>query len=323
MPSPNAAFTQMITAQQRWQSKGLTEQFVEHNALWRLMKERGHIKTEPGEGTEITYPLAYQGNNTIMNYSEFQRHDVSQRDFITACKYDWRQKAAYVIASGKELRINRGETAMIKLVKAKKENLVDSVANHMQTETYSDGSVDGSIGGLASIITDNGQGTVGGISGTTYSWWRNQVQVEDNSTYWATPENLKRSLNKLHIKLTIGTQKPDLYVLTNDLYEIYLASLQAQQRFMEVKKASAGFDVVAFIDGVPMIHDLNAGGGFTGEMGYALNTKYLYMIEHPDARWGAEDERKPLDQDGIAIPYYWMGQMVCNSRRHQGKLLSA
>jgi hypothetical protein len=323
MTAPNAAFSQMITAQHRFQGKTITDQFVEHNALWRMLKERGNVKTEADGGPEITYPIAYAANETIMNYTEFQRHNVSQTDFLTNVKYDWRQKAAYVIASGKELRVNRGKGQMIKLVTAKKSNLIDSISNHMATEAYGDGSVDGSIGGLASIITDNGQGTVGGISGNTYSWWRNKVQDEDSGSYWATPDNIKRSLNKLHIKCTIGSQKPDLYVLTNDLYEVYQASLQAQQRFMVAKKAEAGFETLMMTDSTPVIHDLNASGGFTGEVGYALNTKYLYLVEHTDARWGAEAERKPLDQDGIAIPYYWMGQMICTSRRHQGKLVAA
>ncbi len=330
MAAPNAAFSQMITAQHRFQGKTVTEQFVEHNALYMTMKARGNIKTEADGGTEITYPVAYAANGTIMNYTEFQRHNVSQNDFLTNVKYDWRQKAAYVIASGKELRINRGEGQMIKLVKAKKQNLVDSITNHMATETYGDGSVDGSIGGLGSIITADGTGTVGGIVSGTYTWWKNKFETElhaTDDTSWTSntygPVNIRRSMNRLLIKCTIGSEKPDLWVLTNDMYEKYLAGLQANQRYMDVKKAAAGFETVAFIDNVPVIHDLNASGGFTGELGFALNTKYLYLVEHPDARWGAEPERKPLDQDGIAIPYYWMGQMVCTSRRHQGRLVAA
>lgn len=330
MASPSAVFTQMITAQHRWQGKSITEQFVEHNALYRLMKERGNIKTEADGGTEITYPVEYAPNGTIMNYSELQRHNLGQNDFLTNVKYDWRQKAAYVVASGKELRVNRGEGMMIKLVKAKKNNLTNSIANHMAVEIYQDGSTDGAIGGLASIIQADGEGMVGGIDGDTYTWWRNKFEAEahaSNETSWthaaSGPKNLRRSINKLHIKCTIGAEKPDLYVLTNDLWETYQADMQERQRFMDARKAVQGFQTIAGPDGVPIIHDLNAAGGFTGEMGYALNTKYLYLVEHPDARWGAEDERKPLDQDGVAIPYYWMGQMICTSRRHQGRLVAA
>lgn len=330
MAAPNAVFTQMITAQHRWQGKSITEQFVEHNALYRLMKERGNIKTEADGGTEITYPVEYAPNGTIMNYSEFQRHNLGQTDFLTNVKYDWRQKAAYVVASGKELRVNRGEGQMIKLVKAKKNNLLNSIANHMSVEVYGDGSTDGSIGGLASIITADGTGTVGGIVSGTYTWWKNKFEDEAASsgdTSWSSAvyggKNLRRSVNKLHIKCTIGAEKPDLYVLTNDLWELYQSDMQERQRFMDASKATAGFQTIAGPDGVPIIHDLNASGGFTGDMGYALNSKYLYLVEHPDARWGAEAERQPLDQDGVAIPYYWMGQMICTSRRHQGFLNDA
>lgn len=330
MAGPSAVFTQMITAQHRWQGKTITEQFVEHNALYRLMKERGNIKTEADGGTEITYPVEYAPNGTIMNYSEFQRHNLGQNDFLTNVKYDWRQKAAYVVASGKELRVNRGESMMIKLVKAKKNNLQNSIANHMASEVYLDGSTDGSIGGLDAIVTENGQGMVGAINGTTYSWWRNKIVTEPASsgeTSWSSAThggvNVRKALTKMGIQCKIGQEGPDLYVLTNDLFEVYLNNLQDRQRFMSAAKAMEGFQTVAAPDGAPVVHDLNAGGGFTGEAGYALNTKYLYLVEHPDARWGAEDERKPLDQDGIAIPYYWMGQMICTSRRHQGRFVAA
>lgn len=330
MASPNAVFTQMITAQHRWQGKTITEQFVNHNALYRLMKERGNIKTEADGGTEITYPIEYAPNGTIMNYSEFQRHNLGQSDFLTNVKYDWRQKAAYVIASGKELRVNRGESMMIKLVKAKKSNLLNSITNHMATECYQDGSTDGAIGGLDALITDDGTGTIGGINAGTYTWWKNKFVAEAASsgdTSWSSAtyggKNVRKSLTAAGIAATIGTETPDLWVLTNDLFQVYLDDLQDRQRFMSAARAMEGFQTVGAPNGSPVVFDLNASGGFDTEIGYGLNTKYLYLVEHPDARWGAEGERKPLDQDGIAIPYYWMGQMICTSRRHQVKLVKA
>ena len=204
--------------------------------------------------------------------------------------------------------------------------------NNLSTGIYSSGTAYGGnqIGGLQLLVADDGTGTVGGIVSSTYTWWKNKFETElasSGDTSWASDvyggKNLRRSVNKLHIKCTIGSEKPDLYVLTNDLWELYQSDLQDRQRFMDASKATAGFQTIAGPDGVPIIHDLNASGGFTGDMGYALNTKYLYLVEHPDARWGAESERTPLDQDGVAIPYYWMGQMICTSRRHQGFLNDA
>ncbi len=330
MGSPAEAFTQMITATHRWQGKNITDQFVDHNALFRLMKERGHIKTEADGGDPITYPIAYAPNRTLMNYTDFERLDLGQSDFLTNVSYTWRQKAVHIVASGRELRINRGESMLIKLAKAKRENLISTISNHMASELYQDGSVSGSFGGLASIITTDGQGLVGGIDGNVYSWWRNKVENEPAATgptSWSDPDNgprnIQRSIDRLRISCTIGADKPDIYVLTNDLYLQYLQSFQARQRFTSAGKATEGFENLVTPDGAIVLHDLNVSGGFTGEMGYALNTKYLYLLEHPDARWRPEPERKPVDQDGVVIPHYWMGQLICNSRRHQGILVAA
>lgn len=323
MAAPNAVFSQLVTAQHRWQGKTITEQFVAHNALWRTMKKRGNVRTNVDGGREITFPIAYDSNKTIMNYDGFQRHNLGQTDFLTDVKYDWRNKAAYVIASGPELRMNKGKSKLIDLAEAKRKNLVDSIANHMAIEVYQDGSTAGAIGGLKSIITADGTGTVGGIDASSYTWWANKYEGEPTAAgTWLTDATaLRRAMNKLYIKTTIGTKKPDLCVLTNDLYESYLATLQNQQRYMSNDKARAGFDNLMFIDNMEVIFDLNASGGFQTETGYMLNTEFLYLIEHEDAKWAPEAERKPLDQDGIAIPYYWMGQMVCTSRRHQGTLV--
>lgn len=327
MSSPHSDFTHALVANHRWQGKSVTEQFTEHNALYRMMKEKGNVKVEATGGEFITYPLDYTPNPTIMNYAEMQRFNVSRHDFLTNVKFDWKNKVGVIVASGQELRLNQGETALVKLTKAKRKNFINAVANHMAVELYADGSTEGAITGLASKITAAGTGTVGGINSTTHTWWKNKIQTEsgnaDASESWLTPDYLKRDMNKLKIKCTIGTQSPDAWVLTNDLYETYMASLQAQQRFMEVKKARAGFDVLAFHDSSPVIHDLNASGGFTGEMGYALNLEYFYLLEHPDAKWGAESERVPYDQDAVMVPYFWMGEAVITSRRHQGRLVAA
>ena len=53
---------------------------------------------------------------------------------------------------------------------------------------------------------------------------------------------------------------------------------------------------------------------------YFLNTKYLYLMEHPDARWTEDDEKTPVNQDAVVIPIYWMGQVITSNRSRQGVL---
>ena len=88
-------------------------------------------------------------------------------DVLSAAKYDWKQSAIHVIASGREVRMNNGPERMINLVKARIKNAMHTAANMMSVDVYSDGALTNQIGGLAHIIQNDGTGTVGG-AGTTF-----------------------------------------------------------------------------------------------------------------------------------------------------------
>jgi hypothetical protein len=53
---------------------------------------------------------------------------------------------------------------------------------------------------------------------------------------------------------------------------------------------------------------------------YFLNTDYLKMVVHKDAYLNTLDEKVPLQQDGVAIPIIFQGNMVCSNRARQGLL---
>lgn len=43
-------------------------------------------------------------------------------------------------------------------------------------------------------------------------------------------------------------------------------------------------------------------------------------MQHSEAQFDAEEERKPVNQDAVVIPMYWMGNMACSNRSLQGIL---
>ena len=96
--------------------------------------------------------------------------------------------------------------------------------------------------------------------------------------------------------------------------------MQDLQRYSDSKMASAGFENLKY-KSAPIIFDDNVNFGLTGETVFFLNTKYLYLMEHPEARWTEDDEKVPLNQDAVVIPMYWMGNLCCSNRSLQGKLI--
>lgn len=317
---PSTIFTEMVSTTLRNSAKEVADNVSKHNALLNVLKKKGRVINLDG-GTEIQIPLEYAENSTYQRYAGFDTLNVNQSDIVTSAKYDWAQVALHVVASGAELRKNSGRSAMINLVKTKKANVLKTAANNFSVDAYSDGSLANQIGGLAQIIQTNGQGTVGGINSATWTFWQNKfLEIAGSNAY--TKDTLKGEFNKLWLRLTRGADKPDLIVLSHDFYSVYESGEQQLQRYMDEDMANSGFANLKY-KSAQVIFDDNANFTTTAEKGYFLNTDYLYIAQHKEAQWSQDDEKKPVNQDAVVIPYYWMGNMVCSNRSLQGVLLDA
>ncbi len=312
MASPNATFTEMVSTTLRNHKKEVTDNVSDQNALYSWLKKKGNIQTKSG-GYEIVMPLDYAENGTYLRYSGYDPQNTAASDVISAAKYDWSQISIHVTASGRELKMNNGEEAMINLVKARLKNATRTAANNMSIDIYSDGALTNQIGGLAALITQAGTGTVGGIVSGTYTFWKNQF-VDMTSP---ASTNIIAYMNGLWLGLVRGTDKPDLIVSSHDLYNYYESALQANQRYADSKSASAGFESLKYKT-ASVIFDNNTNFTATTEDMYFLNTDYLYMIEHSEAKWTQDDQKVPVNQDAVVIPMYWMGQLVTTNRNLQG-----
>jgi hypothetical protein len=308
----------MVTTTLRNHSRMLVDNVSDQNALLTLMKQKGKIRTESG-GYEIVLPLDYTENSTYQRYSGYDELSIAASDVLSAAKYDWAQVAIHVTASGRELRMNNGPERMINLVKARIQNAMRTAANNFSVDLYSTGALTNQIGGLGHLIQTDGGGTVGGIVASTYTWWKNQFK---EMTGTGTYASIQADMNAHWLSLNRGTDKPDLIVSTHDLYAAYEATLQDNQRYADAKMGALGFEALKY-KSAPIVFDSNSNFTTTGEKMYFLNTDYLYLIEHPDARWSQDDEKVPVNQDAVVIPIYWMGQLVCSQRSLQGVMFDA
>lgn len=295
MPSPNSVFTEMVTTTLRNHPTEVSDNVSANNALYSRLKKRGKIKALSG-GYEIVRPLDYAENATYQRYSGFDTLNVNASDVLTAAKYDWVQAAINVVASGRELRMNSGKEQLIDLAAARLKNAQRTAANNMSIDLYSSGALANQMGGLAQIIQTNGQGTVGGINSTTYTFWRNKF-LEATGTNLVTKANIKGFMNTLYLDLVRGSDKPDLIVSSHDFFAMYWESLQDLQRYAESDSATAGFKSLKYVD-ADVIFDSNTNFATTAERMYFLNTNYLEMVEHRDARWTTMDEKMSVNQDG-------------------------
>lgn len=318
MPSPNATFTEMVTTTLRNHARELVDNASANNALLTYLKRKNKIETESG-GYEIARPLEYDNNQTYLRYSGYDPQNIQASEVLTAAKYDWCQASIHVTASGREIKMNNGPEKMINLVKARIKNAMKSASNNFNVDMYSDGSLSNQVGGLATLLQNDGLGTVGGISATTYSFWANKFQEMSGTGTWSK-STIRGEMNSLWLKTVRGNDKPDLIVASHDTYSAYEASLQDLQRYGDVQNASSGFESLKY-KSADVIFDSNSNFGTTAEIMYFLNTDYIYLIQHPDAQWSESDEKVPTNQDAVVVPMYWMGNMVVTNRSVQGKLI--
>ncbi len=317
MPTPSDTFTEMVSTTLRHHERSVADNVTNHNALLRYMKEHNNIKTDAGGGYEIAIPLSYAENETYQRFHGGEILDISDSDVLTTAKFDWRQVALHVTTTGRDLKLNRGKAQLINLVKARVQVAMDTAANNMSVDIYSDGALSNQIGGLQHIIQSGGQGTVGSINSATWTFWRNQVREMSDPTAFAS---LKADMNLMWLSCVRGMDKPDLIVFSHDLYSVYEGGLQDLQRYADSKAAGLGFESLKY-KSASLIFDDNTNFGTTAERGYFLNTKYLYMQQHPEAQWDEDEKKIPINQDKIVLPIYWMGEMCCSNRKRQGVMV--
>ena len=175
MASPNAVFTELVSTTFRKHRKEIKDNLSNRNALLKWVKDRGNMSTQEDGGLSIVQPLDYAANNTYQRYSDWDTLNISASDVISSAEFQWRQIALNVVASGRELRVNSGDSRIINLAKARVKNAIRTFNNNFSSDLYSSGALTNQINGLQALVADAGTGTVGGIDSSAWAFWQNTV----------------------------------------------------------------------------------------------------------------------------------------------------
>lgn len=321
MPSPNAIFTEIVSTTFRNHAKDITDNFSNHNALYRRLGQKGKTRSESG-GYSIVQPLEYAANGTYQRYSGFDVLNVAQSDVFTAAEFNWRQIAINVVSSGYELRVNAGPQRLANLAKSRIKNAIHTFGNNFSADMYADGTLTNQIDGLQKLVADTPTNTVGGINAGTWTFWQNKVQsaaapLQGGAaiTPSATSGIMESLMLPLLLELTRNNDKTDLIVSSNDYYQFFEGGQIGLKQYVDKDMADAGFMNLKY-HGIPVVFDGNS--GMAASRMYFLNTNYLELVTHSDANMTVMDEAKPFNQDAVVVPILWMGNMVCSNRALQG-----
>jgi hypothetical protein len=319
MASANSTFTELVSTTFRKHRKEIKDNLSNRNALLKYMMKRGNYRKEDG-GLTIATPLDYAENGTYQRYSDWDLLNISASDVISAAEYQWRQIALNVVASGRELRINSGESRIINLAKARIKNAIRTFNNNFSSDMYSAGSLTNQVNGLQAIIADTNTNTVGGIDANTWTFWRNTVYDFSAATVTASATTMESSMLDLWLDLDRGPDdQPDLIVMDNTYYQYFEASQVSLKRYNDVSKGDAGFVTLKYKN-ADVIFDGNS--GIPSSHAYFVNTNYLELVAHQDADLEIMDDMRPVNQDGSVIPILWMGNLTCSNRKQQGVMIA-
>jgi len=320
MASPNSTFTELVSTTFRKHRKEIKDNISNRNALYKYIMKKGNYRSEDG-GLTIATPLDYAENATYQRYSDWDTLNIQASDVISAAEYQWRQIAINVVASGRELRINSGESRIINLAKARIKNAKRTFANNFSEDLYSDGTATNQINGLQAIISDLGTGTVGGIDSSVYAFWLSQIFDASDESVTPSATTIENSMMlPLWLNLDRGPDdQPDLIVMDNTYYQYFETSQVSIKRYTTSESANGGFSTLKY-KGADVLFDGNS--GIPDTHGYFINTEYLGLCVHRDADMEIVEEQRPINQDGVVIPILWMGNLTCSNRNQQGLILA-
>lgn len=319
MASPNSTFTELVTTTHRKHKKGFKDNLSERNALLKRIYKKGNYRTEDG-GTSIVESLDYTANSTYQRYSDWDLLNIQQSDVLSAAEYAWKQIAIHVVASGRELRINSGDAQIEKLVASRIKNAYRTFDNSFSSDLYSDGSLSNQIGGLQHIIADTNTNTVGGISGSTWTFWKNTVfDCTDNSVTISATTIENDAMLALWLSLDRGQGDcPDLILFDSVYFTYFEKSQTSLKRYASASDVQAGILSLKY-KSADVVFDTTA-SGIPASHGYFINSNYLKLVVHQNADLDEMEKKAPVNQDGEIVPILWMGNLTCSNRKLQGVL---
>lgn len=316
--NPNYSDILATTIQSR--TRKIADNVTKNNAFLTRLEQRGNTKTFSG-GNVILQELSFAENGNAGWYSGYDLLPVAAQDVISAAEYPIKQAAVPVVISGLEMLQNAGKEQMIDLMDGRLSVAESTMANLIAGALYSDGTGYGGkqLTGLNAAVPVTNTNTYGGIDANTWTFWRNYS--DDNTAAELTPALIQGFMNLAWSSLVRGMDRPDLILMDSTVWNVYVASLQSQQRFTDPKQATLGFPSVKFMD-ADVVLDGGIGGFCPAGTCFFLNTKYLFYRPHSARNMVplSPNKRYSINQDAEVQILAFAGNMTASGRQFQGRI---
>lgn len=287
--------------------------------LYRMNQANKRIVTG---GTQIEVPLMYARLSAGGPYQGADVLTVAPSDTVKNLAVDWKQHYVPIVVDGLTLIKTDSPQAIANFLRMYFAQSEMDMAENLGVGLWSDAVTNAKqIDGLKGAIDDGTVATTyGGLSRTTNTWFKSQV---DSTTGTMT----LAALNSFFGNVAEGGRHPTVILSRQGQYDRYWALNTSNQRFVaaptghDEQLASAGFTNLLF-NGVPWGVDSHVfdGPNASNSAIAMLNEDYLWWVVSPRADFYMEDFQTPVNQDAHVAKLLWAGNLICTNPARQGKM---
>jgi len=326
MSFANANISDILATTIESRSRKIADNVTNNNALLLRLKGKGNQRTFSG-GHKIMQELSFAENGNSGWYSGYDLLPTNQADVISSAEYSIKQCAIPVVISGLEQLQNAGREQFIDLMEARMKVAESTMANLITGGLYSDGtgSSGKEIDGLAAALpVDPTAASYGGIAGSTFTFWQNQVS-DQTAANGLDSTKIEGYWNLLWASMVRGQDRPDLIMADSTVWNTYVKSIQNNQRFSNTDMADAGFSNIKYMSADVVldggIYNGSSGSGAPAGTAYFLNSDYIHYRPHARRNMVSlsPNRRYSTNQDAEVQILAWAGNLTCSGRMFQGR----
>lgn len=317
-------YNEATLSTERYFAPKVIDQLFKSNPFAMRLKANADM-LDGGESIELPHLFAESPNGEW--FSEWDTYDATHKEQLGAGRLPWSLYTIPVLLSNFQLLKNSGsETARFKLAKQKNIAAAKTAAHHLGQAVF-DITDDGTTNQMNSIDLAVGTDDTGESASATYAnitragsgdtlLWDAQV---DSTTTVITLDKMQ----ELYSDCQEGDEAPNLIVTGKANFNRVWSQYLPTQRQGSDELGKLGFTSLLF-NGRPLVVDSHvpnvADGSDDGDRLYMFNMNYIRLVAHPMAFYNFMKSPMPSNQWIHIGRYFFMGQLVCDAPRYQGKM---
>ncbi len=284
----NSLFSAQIDARQG----EMADAFFKGRPLFAYMKT---LREDQSEGENFLLPIEYDENSTVSMIGKGGTVSLADSDVFTNAVYSKKTMAGNVTQFRDDNLANRGKGMVFKLIDKKIDNLVKTKQAVFETQLSAISLTAGNINPLSTLVESTAEAsqttTVGGISRSTYDWWRNLSSTTRTGLAADTyiQEWFQTAFDAVEQE---GMGQPDAILCDHQTHLDYENYALLDKQFVDTMIGDVSFKLMHY-KGVPLIKVAKMSNA---RRAYFLTSSTLSFFITPDMWFEWTDWKEPDNQ---------------------------